>query len=241
MTLSDIATVRDSRKSDFPPVVPRELWEREYTLVHSIPSSLREEPAKALVLFSELLRFNGPARVLDVGCGNGRNAIYLAARGCDVSAVDSSEAAIKQAESRVKANGLEDRVHVIRHAIDGTLPFESESFDAILDCYTFCHFLADEAADSFWRNMSRLTRVGGSVLSLVFSPDDAYYSQYRVDTSPIVCDPTNGICKRLYTEDEIKRSLGRWFTMRYFTKFEFEDIVHGKPYLRVILAAVLQK
>lgn len=34
------------------------------------------------------------ARVLDLGCGEGRNAFYLATRGCEVTAVDRSEAGI---------------------------------------------------------------------------------------------------------------------------------------------------
>jgi hypothetical protein len=104
----------------------------------------------------------------------------------------------------------------------------------------FCHFLTEEVAESFWGEMSRLTRKGGSLLSLVFSPEDAYYAQYT-DGSQIVCDPTNEICKRLYTEGEIRCFFGRWFTVRYFARFEFEDIVRGRPYRRVILASVLQR
>jgi methylase of polypeptide subunit release factors len=35
-----------------------------------------------------------PGRVLELGCGNGRNATYLASQGCSVDAVDFSEAAL---------------------------------------------------------------------------------------------------------------------------------------------------
>jgi SAM-dependent methyltransferase len=226
---------------NLPAIVPKELWDREYTSLRSIPSSSREEPAKALVLFSELMSLSAPAKVLDAGCGNGRNAIYLARRGCRVAALDFSEAALAQVQSRVRANRLEGQVSTIKHAIDDPLPFEKGSFDAVLDCYTFCHFLADDAAESFWNEMHRVTRPSGFLLSLVFSPQDSYYAQYNTENSSIVRDPSNGIWKRLYTEKEIKAFFARQFLLRYFAKFEFEDIVHGSPYRRVILASVLQK
>src|SRR5690348_7496985 len=38
-----------------------------------------------------------PGRVLELGCGNGRNAAYLASQGCRVDAVDFSAAAIERA------------------------------------------------------------------------------------------------------------------------------------------------
>jgi SAM-dependent methyltransferase len=46
-----------------------------------------------------------PGRVLELGCGNGRNAIYLAGRGCTVDAVDFSAQAIGWARERAEAAG----------------------------------------------------------------------------------------------------------------------------------------
>jgi len=41
-----------------------------------------------------------PGRVLELGCGHGRNAAYLAGLGCDVDAVDFSARAIERARER---------------------------------------------------------------------------------------------------------------------------------------------
>src|SRR5260370_19457065 len=66
------------------------LWEEEYGHLQVIPSSTRKLPSKALTLFSELLELSNPRRALDAGCGNGRNSVYLAQKGWQVDAVDTS-------------------------------------------------------------------------------------------------------------------------------------------------------
>ncbi|MGV9502193.1 class I SAM-dependent methyltransferase [Streptomyces sp. NPDC003642] len=49
----------------------------------------------------------GPGRALDLGCGPGRNALYLAARGFEVDAVDLSPAALDWARDRAREAGVE--------------------------------------------------------------------------------------------------------------------------------------
>ncbi|CAM5200665.1 class I SAM-dependent methyltransferase [Lysinibacillus sphaericus] len=43
-----------------------------------------------------------PKRVLELGCGPGRNSIYMAKQGCSVSALDISEKAIIRVKEREK-------------------------------------------------------------------------------------------------------------------------------------------
>ena len=64
------------------------IWDREYSEACVIPSSSREAPSHALLLFSELLGFRDMKRALDAGCGNGRNSLYLAQFGVQVEAID---------------------------------------------------------------------------------------------------------------------------------------------------------
>jgi len=48
-----------------------------------------------------------PGRVLELGCGNGRNAAYLASLGCSVDAVDFSAQAIDWARDRARQRGVQ--------------------------------------------------------------------------------------------------------------------------------------
>ncbi len=60
--------------------------------------------------------FSPEMRVLEVGCGMGTEAIHLAQRGVKIVATDVSEAMIEGTRSKVKIEGLQDRVDVRRCA-----------------------------------------------------------------------------------------------------------------------------
>lgn len=76
-------------------------WDQDYT---STPDLFGSEPAPILVRHLELL--NGTHPVLDVGCGQGRNTLYLARHGHTVRALDPSNVAVKQTRASAEAEGL---------------------------------------------------------------------------------------------------------------------------------------
>ena len=67
--------------------------------------------------------------VLDLGCGNGRHAIYLARQGLKAAGIDVSEQAIEWARAWAKREGLEIdfRTGNIEH-----LPFADNTFDVVV-------------------------------------------------------------------------------------------------------------
>ena len=68
-------------------------------------------------------------RALDVACGAGRNAIYLAQAGYQVDAVDISREGLNQARQRAEAQGL--GINWIEQDLDEVYPFDSD-YDLIL-------------------------------------------------------------------------------------------------------------
>jgi SAM-dependent methyltransferase len=71
------------------------------------------------------------ARLLDLGCGAGRNAVPLARAGWSVVGSDLSSAMLAAAVQRIKAEHLQDRLDVILAAMD-SLPFAANSFDFVV-------------------------------------------------------------------------------------------------------------
>jgi SAM-dependent methyltransferase len=76
-------------------------WDRRYA-EHPWPS----EPDQALV---ELVEPLAPGAALDLGCGPGRNAIWLARQGWDVTGVDASAVGLAQATRRAADEGVSIR------------------------------------------------------------------------------------------------------------------------------------
>lgn len=219
------------------------LWNHEYSKGQVIPSSTRETPSQALLLFSELLGFRNMKRALDAGCGNGRNSLYLASLGLKVDSLDVSSVALAEVCNRSQRSGLLDRISAHESNLKDALPFEPESFDLCLDFYVFCQFLDDRMKRHYVAELWRVTRLGGYTLSALFPPWDGYYGRLAKTTcEPIVVkDPANGIAKELYTKENFQGWFVPPFEVQYFVELEFEDIVQGKPYRRNILTMALQK
>ena len=79
----------------------REDWYRRYGAVDNLWAS---KPNRFLVAEVEDL----PAgRALDLACGEGQNAIWLATRGWSVTGVDYSEVAIAKAQARGERDGVD--------------------------------------------------------------------------------------------------------------------------------------
>ncbi len=108
-----------------------------------------------------------PGRVLELGCGHGRNALYLAGQGCRVDAVDFSAQAIDWARERAQSAGA--AVHFQRCSIfDATVA--DGSYDLVYDCGCF-HHLPPHRRRDYVDLVSRALRPGGSYGLVCFRPE----------------------------------------------------------------------
>lgn len=218
-------------------------WEREYLDLQVIPSSTRQRPSRALTLFSELVNYEKVRDVLEPGCGIGRNAIYLALKGCWVTAIDFSAAALAKTVEAARSLHVENRILPCLADLSNTFPLTDHRFDLSVDSYVFCHFTDDDMRHHYCSEISRVTKPRGLVYSAVFAHDDEYYKHVADGSDQsdgIVTDPNNGITKRLYAEAEIKYFLGQYFSLRYFVKFQFPDVVLGQVFRRSLFVTLLE-
>lgn len=108
---------------------------------------------------------NSPCWALDVGCGTGTDAIYLARNGFRVSAIDISEEAIKIAESKAQKIGISVDFRV-GNVLD--MLFENESFEFVNDDGCF-HSLQKSVWKTFVKEVSRVMKPRARYLMKCFS------------------------------------------------------------------------
>lgn len=217
-------------------------WDDEYEDADAIPSSHRSTASRAVRSLSPLLDHDRIETVLDVGCGNGRNAVFFARKEHDVTAIDFSEAAIDLARQNVEQAGVNDRVSVRQEDVMEGLSCEDTSVDLVVDAYVSCHFLGEDERQRYWDELGRVLADGGAVLWIGMSVEDGYYSRLE-DTDPrenIVVDPLNGVGKRLYSRAELEEGFVPGMVTETVNDLSFDDSVDGEEYRRRVLAAVFR-
>jgi SAM-dependent methyltransferase len=114
----------------------------------------------------DLLRLNSDSRVLDVACGKGTTAVFLAKEfGCQVTGIDYGQQNIDSAQALAEVEQLKDRTNFEKSDAE-TLPFAEASFDAVICECAFCTFPQKAlAAAEFFRVLRPGGRAGISDLT----------------------------------------------------------------------------
>src|SRR5437762_2999882 len=176
-----------------------EHWEKRYREGDSPWDSGQPSGELVRVLREERIT---PCRALELGCGTGTNAVWLAQQGFDVTAVDLAPLAIARAEERAKAAGVRIRF-VAANVLD--LPDLGGPFPFFFDrgCY---HVVRRLDVGAYLRTLERLT-AGGSV-GLVLAGN----AREPHDPGPPVV-----------SEEEIRAELGRVFEVVRLREFRFDS------------------
>ena len=117
------------RVSD-PAADPTSFWEQKYAGTSGIWSG---HPNRALVDEASTL---APGRALDLGCGEGADALWLAARGWTVTGLDISATALRRADEAARRAGLADRVRwEVADLADTTNWPDHGPYDLVAACF----------------------------------------------------------------------------------------------------------
>jgi cyclopropane fatty-acyl-phospholipid synthase-like methyltransferase len=145
-----------------------------------------------------------PGRALELGCGTGNNAVWLAQQGFDVTAVDLSPLAIERAQQRADAAGVRVNLRVL----DVLRPSEQLAgpFDFFFDrgCY---HVVRRDNVAGYLQTLTSLTRPGTIGLVLTGNAREPH------DPGP----PT-------VSEEEIRAELGSVFDIVQLREFHFDQV-----------------
>lgn len=152
-------------------------WRAVFNNVYSNPTpGFATEPNALLIATVESRK---PGRALDIGMGQGRNAVFLAIKGWDVTGFDISDEGIAVARKNAERAGV--KLNAIRET-DEAFDYGSEQWDVIVFMYE--PFPLDSAA--YVERLRKSMKPGGLIVIESFGPRPGRTAQIEIDPDKLL-------------------------------------------------------
>lgn len=156
-------------------------YESIYTRPKSAPWTYSKIPKEIKDWFRKKLLAKN-ASVLEVACGEGHQAIFLAEKGMNVLAIDYSKNAIKFAKQNAKKTGVKVTFKVMDYKKIKSL---KKKFDFIFDWRFLMQLTNEKDREKYLKTISQLLKPKGKYLSVSFSGDSNFMGKGKIRISPV--------------------------------------------------------
>lgn len=216
-------------------------WNREYTSIKGIPTTTRTSPSSAVINFLNFCqknRINLGSKVLDIGCGNGRNSLYLAQKGFKITAIDFVSKALELLKQKAKEQNVLSKINILKIDFSKNLPLKSNSFDWAIDIVSTTSLDKNEL-QIFEKELRRVLKPGGLFLTYVHSKEDEYLKN-KINKNGFYKVPESGLVEHAWSRKELLELYKNW-ELIYLKKRKKKDLFYGKLYTRILWWAVFRK
>ncbi|MBN1643661.1 MAG: methyltransferase domain-containing protein [Dehalococcoidales bacterium] len=129
-------------------------WEESYKRPGKLDTFGDGKPSKAVA--DTVVKIKLPAKAMDFGCGEGRNALYLAKLSFETSAVDISEAGIQKLKIMAKESNLN-----IDARVDDMRAYKFDKYFDLIVCTGCLHLIKREEWQKVLLDLKKYTSRGG--------------------------------------------------------------------------------
>ena len=223
----------------------QEAWEKEYRNPKFVTNS--NEPQLDFKHFVKWLRKDQKValeglRVLDLGCGTGKNSIFLAERGSIVTGVELSDTALNIANERAEEAGV--GIDWIQGSFGASFSFPDNSYDIVLDVVS-SNSLTEKERQKCVSETVRVLRPGGYVFVKALCKDGDKNAQNLLKKFPgpefdTYVQPKTGITERVFAKEAILK-VYQDFAVLHMERKSSYTIFDGKPFKRNFWLLYLQK
>ena len=221
----------------------RDLWEREY-VNHSISSSTNHRPSHGVDFIRRQLpriaQVAGPTRLLDLGCGGGRNNAVLAEAGLAIFGMDFAHRPLLAARTRPGAKPT----RLVQASMKAPLPFRDGVFRLVTAFTSLENVTEDDRLKGLAREVQRVLCPGGSFFAYFLTPEDGYYLPL-IDRDGagrnLTFDPVTDLRQRVYQVEELDRLFAPSFSLVASDQLSFPDVRSGAVHQRRLATAIWQR
>jgi SAM-dependent methyltransferase len=163
-------------------------------------------------------------RILDIGCGTGCVAWYIAREGFSVCGIDGSAVGLTLARERFARDSLQGQF--VQGDFTEPLPFPSGFFDATIDNVAICHNPPDAVSRTL-REVRRVLKPAGQHFSMMFAPGCTGEGRGRPVAPNTYADidqgPLAGSWPVLFADDRQLRELFHGFESTVIDRQSYSD------------------
>lgn len=214
----------------------QKIWDKEHKnpfVLHQMDS---DKASNGVLKFIDWLKSKKDIfglKGVELGCGKGRNVIGLAKLGINMTGIDFSPAAIKEAKKRAKQRNAENSTKFVIHDATTLWPFDANTFDIAIDCFATTDIETANGRTFAGKEMARVLKPGGYVLAYLLSPQDEFHKE-MLQKSPSneknsFTHPTTGKFEKTFDREEIVELYGDLKLIEE-TRIEKKTIFFDKEY-----------
>lgn len=133
-------------------------WETTFS---QRPDMFGSEQSGPALKAAERFEREGKRKILELGSGQGRDTLFFAGRGFQVTAADYSQVALETIATKARASGLVDQITPVRQDVRERLRFADESYDVCYSHMLFCMALTTMELERLSREVWRVLKPGG--------------------------------------------------------------------------------
>lgn len=228
----------------------KEFWNSEYKDPGMF--ALSDDVSTDLVKFTRWLQkeygedvLRPDVTVLDAGCGNGRNLLWMnehfRVRGFGY---DISEEAISQAQKRADSQQWGNKLTFMVHSIGADIPLPDESVDIVIDAMS-SHFLKNAERERYIKELARVLKPQGAIFF------KSFYAERDSHTKGLLADhgageenayihPKLKVYEYVWTDAALEASFGEDFIIMK-KEPSHRHHVKGKPSKRRSITCYFEK
>ena len=149
-----------------------EHWEQTFA---SKPTMFGGEASYPACVAANRFKAENKLKILELGAGQGRDSLFFASEGFDVTVLDYSDAGLREIQQKAEQHGGSGKISTVCHDVRRPLPFEPATFDAVYSHMLYCMALTTAELTALSGEIRRVLKPGGLNLFTARTKQDAHY------------------------------------------------------------------
>ena len=173
--------------------------------------------------------FKPQSHFLDLGCGQGQDALFMTKNNFNVTAIEKSEVAVKQIQKIIKENNLKNIEVINSNVLD--FEIEKDKYD-IINCRNILQFLPKDKALNLIKDIQDKIKANGYILLAAFTTDDPSFN-----------NPKNKNIKSYFEPQEVLKLFSNFRIIYYLENIILDKGHVGslEPHRHGIVKIIVQK